>query len=329
MSHRRRRGHPWNTSPENEPDDPYDDYRRWLAARPAPALAPAPPRARRLPRHRASALEECWTTIDGVDVFYREAPAPAVSRTMMHIHGFGLSGRYLLPTAEVLRHDFHTFVPDLPGSGRSGRPRTPLDVPGLADAVARFLDDRQVERATLVGNSMGCPVICEFARLHPDRIDRAVLVSPAGGVHNQPVQRAMLQLARDGVREPPGLMRIAGPDYLRFGVSSTVRLFRALTHYPSLERLLALDIPTLVVIGDRDPLMPGPERLQAVASRTDNHVLAVVIEGAAHAINYSNPRELANVIRLFMADRPIVDDPEAPGVTRTYEIHRGSLPSST
>ena len=282
-------------------------------------------RVRRLPRRPASALAERWTTVDGVDVFYRESPdPPADAPVMMHLHGFGLSGRYLLPTAERLADEFRTYVPDLPGFGRSGKAGAMLDVPDLAHAAARFLDDRGVESATLVGNSMGCPVILEFAYHHRDRIDRAILVSPAGGVYNQPLRRAMGQLARDGGREPPSMVTVATPDYLRFGVPSTVRMFRALTRFPTLDRLLALDIPTLVVLGDRDPLMPGSARIKEVAGQTDNHVLAVVIEGAAHAINFSHPGELAHVIRLFMGDEPIVDDPDSPGHTRVYEIHRGT-----
>ena len=118
---------------------------------------------------------------------------------------------------------------------------------------------------------------------------------------------------------------MAVPDYLRFGVPSTLRLFRALTKYPSLDRLLAMHVPTMAVIGNRDPLMPGPERLKEVAGRTANHAILVIIEGAAHAVNFSHPDELANVIRLFMADQRIVDDPEAPGVARTYQLHRGTL----
>jgi pimeloyl-ACP methyl ester carboxylesterase len=200
-----------------------------------------------------------------------------------------------------------------------------MEIPGLARAAVDFLDDRGVESATLVGNSMGCPVICEFAHRYPHRIDRAVLVSPAGGIHNQPLIRAIQQLTLDGAREPLRMMGVAMPDYLRFGVPSTVRLFRALTRYPSLERLLALSIPTLVVIGSRDPLMLDPSRVKAVAQRTANRVVVVVIDGAAHAINFSYPGELANVIRLFMADKPKVDDPDSPGQVRTYEIHRGSL----
>ena len=82
---------------------------------------------------------------------------------MMHLHGFGLSGRYLLPTAEALAEEFHTLVPDLPGFGRSGNAIEPLTVTELAHAAAAFLDTQGIQKVTLVGNSMGCPVICEFA----------------------------------------------------------------------------------------------------------------------------------------------------------------------
>jgi len=294
-------------------------------------------RVRRTPRHPQSSLAERWTTIDGLDVFFRESPgaapgAPAVPVTpvtpvtpaMMHVHGFGLSGRYLLPTAERLDGDFHILVPDLPGFGRSGRrSRRALTVPDLADAAARFLDDRQVERATLVGNSMGCPVICEFGYRHADRLDRAVLVSPAGGLHNQPLVRAIAQLARDGGREPRRMVGVAAPDYLRFGVASTAMMFDALMRYPTLSRLLALPVPTLAVLGDRDPLMPSLERVHEVVAHIESQVVVVVIEGAAHAINFSHPGELAHVIRQFMADEPITDDPDSPGQAHVVELHRG------
>ena len=64
--------------------------------------------------------------------------------------------------------------------------------------------------------------------------------------------------------------------------------------------------------------------MQEVAAQTDNHVLVVRIENAAHAINFSHPGELSNVIRLFMDDKPIVDDPDSPGQASVYEIHRGT-----
>ena len=268
-------------------------------------------------------LLERWTEIGGLPLFYRESSDSGERPAMVHVSGFGLSGSYLVPTAERLAPTFHILVPDLPGSGRSGRPKPPLGMEGLADALASFLDDRGVETATLVGNSMGCAVICEFAFRHRERIDRAVLVSPAGGIHNQPLHKAMRQLAVDGVREPARLLPVVVPDYLRFGVRSTVDMFRTLTRFPALDRMLALDVPTLVVVGQRDPLMPGSARLVEIAAQTENHVLMVVIDTAAHAINFTHPDELAHAIGLFMADQPIVDDPDAPGVATAYEIHRG------
>jgi pimeloyl-ACP methyl ester carboxylesterase len=284
-------------------------------------------RARRGTRRRfsrpGSRLAERWTTIEDVDVFYRESHHPPDAPVMMHLHGFGLSGRYLLPTAEELADEFHILVPDLPGFGRSGNAIEPLTVPELAHAAAAFLDTQGVEKVSLVGNSMGCPVICEFAYLYPHRLERAILVSPAGGIQNQPMPRAVRQLSHDGLREPVRLLRVAVPDYLRFGVPSTFRMFRALTQYPALDRLLTLDVPTLVVAGTRDPLMPSPARIREVAEQIEHRVVFVAIDGAAHAINFSHPGELANVIRQFMADQPIVDDPNSPGNARAFELYRG------
>jgi pimeloyl-ACP methyl ester carboxylesterase len=276
-------------------------------------------------------LAEHWTTIDGVEVFYRESQSPPDAPVMMHLHGFGLSGNYLLPTARVLADEFHTLVPDLPGFGRSGNAMTALDVPGLADAAVAFLDDRGINTVTLVGNSMGCPVIVDFADRYPERLDRAILVSPAGGIYNQPLRRAVGHLARDGLREPVRLMRVAAPDYLRFGIPSTWRMFRALTQFPSLDRMLGIPVPTLAVLGSRDPLLPPPRRVRELAEQFEgkNRVVVVVIDGAAHAINFSHPGELSNVIRLFMADQPIVDDPNSPGTATAYEIHRGTEAPST
>ncbi|MGW9168727.1 alpha/beta fold hydrolase [Agromyces sp. NPDC055658] len=284
-------------------------------------------RERKTPKRPQSKLAEHWTNVDGLDVFYRESPAPPPgAAVVMHVHGFGLSGHYLLPTAELLADDFHTLVPDLPGFGRSARRSRSegLTLGSLAEAAARFLDDRGIEKATLVGNSMGCPVICEFGHHFPDRLERAILVSPAGGYHNQPLARAMVQLARDGGREPKRMVRVAAPDYLKFGVASTVKMFGALTRYPTLERLLSLPVPILAVIGDRDPLMPDPARVHEVVAHVDTDVIVVVMEGAAHAINFSHPGELAHIIRQFMADEPITDDPDSPGETKVIELHRGA-----
>ena len=114
-----------------------------------------------------------------------------------------------------------------------------------------------VERATFVGNSLGCPLIVEVATTFPDRIERAVLVSPAGGQNNRPLGRAVGQMTVDAFREPPSMVPIAVRDYLHFGLLPSLSLFRAMTRYPTLERLHHLVVPTLVIVGRRDPLVRG------------------------------------------------------------------------
>jgi pimeloyl-ACP methyl ester carboxylesterase len=107
--------------------------------------------------------------------------APDENGAIVHMHGFGISGTYLEPSAALLAARHPTFVPDLPGMGRSLRPEHPLDLPGLARALDAYCDAVGDERATFVGNSLGCPIIVELATTFPDRIDRVVLISPAGG----------------------------------------------------------------------------------------------------------------------------------------------------
>ena len=268
-----------------------------------------------------------WTEdvveVDGRPVFYRTGDAGTAGLPIVHVHGFAISGSYLMPTARRLTGRGPNLVPDLPGYGRSVRPPRTLGIPDLADSLLGFLDALGLARVVLVGNSMGCPVSLQVAHQAPDRVDRLVLAAPAGGVHNQPLPRALGQLAVDAVRESPRMATVAVPDYLGFGPVNALRLFRELTRFPSLERLLAAPVPSLAVLGSRDPLLPGVPRVLELAARTPDHVTLVVILGAAHAVNFSHPGELAHVIGSWLDDRDIVDDTGEPGVPRVVPIRRG------
>lgn len=253
-------------------------------------------------------LEEAWIISDGLPVhFWRsKEPDPTGASTIIHLHGFGISGAYLLPTADLLAADYRTFVPNLPGYGRSVHPEHVKSIPELGASVIDFMDEVGIERATLVGNSMGCIVAIETARAVPDRIERLVLVSPAGGPYNRPIFKGVAQLAVDGLREPPRMATIAVPDYLRFGLLNAGKLFWQMIHYPTVDRFREMANPTLVVLGERDPLV-NEDRISERTMPNDR-IEIVRIDGAAHAINYSHPEKLANLIRQFVEDRPFEDD---------------------
>jgi pimeloyl-ACP methyl ester carboxylesterase len=244
----------------------------------------------------------CRRSVDGTGV------------PIVHLHGFGISGAYLMPTARALAGRWVNVVPDLPGYGRSERRSQVLDITALAEAVVAILDTLDIEKAVLLGNSMGCPVGLEVAHAAPERVHRLVLVSPAGGEHNQPLVRALGQLAKDGLRESPRMLPVAVPDYLRFGPINGLRLFRAMTLYPSLERLVSTPVPTLAVLGGRDPLLPSPSRIREVARLSPEHLSVVLVEKGAHALNFSHPAALAAAIGAWLDDALVEGAPLPKGV---------------
>lgn len=251
-----------------------------------------------------------WVTeelqVGGMPVHCRRSTR-GTGAPLVHVHGFAISGSYLMPTARALARRRVNIVPDLPGYGRSERPDRVLDIPGLAKALLGILDVLGIETAVLVGNSMGCPIGLEVAYEAPERVQRLVLVSPAGGRHNQPLPRAIGQLLLDAGREDPRMVPVALPDYLRFGPVNGLRLFHELTLFPSLERLLHTPVPTLAVLGGRDPLMPSPSRVREVGRSAPSGVTIAVVEQAAHAVNFSHPHELAGLVEAWL------DGAVAPG----------------
>ena len=266
-----------------------------------------------------TSLKETWLDLDGRRMLYRtnaDSPPAADAPVLIHVHGFAISGRYLMPTAWRLAPEYRTYVPDLPGFGRSERPPHPYDISELADALGRFMDAVGVERATLLGNSLGCPIIGEFLDHYPDRAERVIFVSPAGGLYNQPFPKGLSQLIVDTLREPPGMGKYVITDYLAYGPVATFNLVKSMLAYPTTERIAELTLPTLVVLGSRDPFVS--ERWVKRRAKGLPHVTAVTIQGAAHAINYSHPEQLSNVVRSWMADEPIVDDPALPGRVQVF-----------
>ena len=277
-----------------------------LTRRPRAPEAPTPPLVGR------------WTMVGGRRVFSRVGGVGGETSALpiVHVHGFAISGRYLEPTAARLASRYPTYVPDLPGHGYSENPRRPLSIPELAEALAGYLDSVDVPRAVILGNSSGCLVAAEFAHRYPDRTESAVLVSPAGGSHNRPLIRGIIQLARDGLREPPSLARIAVPDYLRFGLGNSILAFRRMTRYPTLQRLSHVPVPFLAVIGSRDPLVSESQMEMILRSPADMDVVRHV--DAAHAINFSHPETLARMVDAYLRSERLTElGEDDPIVART------------
>ena len=116
-----------------------------------------------------------WDEVGDVLIHSRVGGAgPAV----VLVHGYGVSGRYLLPLASVLAARCATYVPDLPGCGRRGRPAPAMGIGDLADTLGDWLDVVGLSSPGFVANSMGCQIVTELAVRRPHRVGPLVLMAP-------------------------------------------------------------------------------------------------------------------------------------------------------
>jgi 4,5:9,10-diseco-3-hydroxy-5,9,17-trioxoandrosta-1(10),2-diene-4-oate hydrolase len=112
---------------------------------------------------------------------YHEAgTGPAL--VLLHGSGPGVSGwSNFRGNFPVFADRFRTVVMDMPGFGKSERPPLDRAYPRVAaDHVLRLIDGLGIEKAHLLGNSMGGYVALEFALAYPDRVDRLIGMGPGG-----------------------------------------------------------------------------------------------------------------------------------------------------
>ena len=116
-------------------------------------------------------------TVYGAKIHYLEAGSgPAV----ILLHGLGGDGSNWAPTIAPLAAKFRVLVPDQIGFGRSDKPLLNYRVGTLVDFLDGFMKQVGVERASLVGNSLGGFAAAAYALAHPEKVDRLVLVDAAG-----------------------------------------------------------------------------------------------------------------------------------------------------
>jgi pimeloyl-ACP methyl ester carboxylesterase len=96
------------------------------------------------------------------------------------LHGLGATKGSFLPTVAALAGSFRTIAPDLPGFGDSFKPLdAPYHPPFFARSVIELMDALGLERAHVVGNSMGGRIALELGLRYPERVGRLVLLAPS------------------------------------------------------------------------------------------------------------------------------------------------------
>lgn len=219
------------------------------------------------------------------------------------LHGLLLSGRSWSPVAKGLAGEVYV-APDLPGLGSSAP--TVLDMAGW---VSGLLASAQ-ERVILVGHSLGCAFAVAYAQAYPERVAGLVLISPAflqpraGWAYRQPwLLSAMLRWGDDaalatrlGQAEPAqvqdSLYLLKRAQVRRASARWLAEVSAPAARQRSQAALSALsEVPTMVIVGDQDPLSVAPPI----------HVRVEQLQGAGHYVQLEQPEQVAALIREFGA----------------------------
>jgi triacylglycerol lipase len=230
------------------------------------------------------------------------------------IHGVGGHKEDWQGVAAALAGDHRVFAIDMLGFGQSSRTGDDLSMPVQAEAVKALLDQNGIDRADLVGNSVGGWVATTFASTYPDRINRLVIIDAAGfkamfegtpPVNFDPNDAAEMQRLIDitinsDVAKTPGLAERAFEAYVASGEKAIAATWgKSLFASRRLEELFPkVTAPTLVLWGADDRLFPSA--LAEVFAGQIAGAEVQLIPNAGHFPQIDNPDATIGAIAGFL-----------------------------
>jgi 2-hydroxy-6-oxonona-2,4-dienedioate hydrolase len=244
-------------------------------------------------------LRSFWTRVNGWAIHGRVSVGP-VSHALpvVLVHGYGVSGSYMIPIARRIAAEFPTFVPDLPGHGRSEKPERTLDIPELAETLRGWMDAVGLGRVAFLANSMGCQIVAELAVRYPERVERIIFVGPTADPEARTVAEHLPRFLRTGLAERLSLPFLLLGDYLRARPRRAVEELDVMFEDHIEDKLPRIEAPSMVLRGERDYI--APQRwVEEVADRLGADRL-ITLPNLGHALNYSAPDELMRFIRPFL-----------------------------
>jgi pimeloyl-ACP methyl ester carboxylesterase len=245
------------------------------------------------------------------------ASGPAEAPPLILLHSFAGTATVWRANVEGLARHFRTYAVDIMGQpGKSLANRRVRHRREFADWLTELLDALGVARAPIVGCSFGGFLALNQASLAPDRVERVVLISPAGtfvglsarfvvAMLTSPLRRRLRRLMGD--KRAPSLadLGLAPPrDALwaaLMGVTMAEKMRPNMINAAVLgdAELRAIRAPTLLLIGDKERLY-DPHATVELAKRRMPGLEAAVIPGADHIAAMAQPDEVNARILAFL-----------------------------
>jgi 3-oxoadipate enol-lactonase len=232
------------------------------------------------------------------------------------IHAFPVDSSQWGPQVMAFRHDLPVLAPDMPGFGGTMEAGEVMTMEAAADYVAYNMRFSEINKAVVVGLSMGGYIALAFAKKYPEMLAGLVLANTRAGADDEAGKERRKALAARLRSEgngfladaPPPLLSSHAPEVMWERVKRVIRSQPAdsiaaaslgMGERPDMTAELAnIKVPTLVITSTDDTLIP-PEATKPMAEMIPGAQLAV-IEGAGHLSNIEGAEEFNRVLREFI-----------------------------
>ncbi len=258
------------------------------------------------------------TEINGINIDYRdEGSGPAV----IFIHAFPLNQHIWDEQVAALKGSYRTITLDLRGFGRSDAPDGPYSMDLMATDVRALMTRIGVERATLVGLSMGGYISLAFYRNYPEQVRAMVLADTRASADNDEGRERRMRSAerveRDGAQAIADdmLPMLLAPATIEKNNALVERVRAMIESNPpkaiaAAQRAMAersdstqltegMSIPVMVIVGSEDSLTKVEES-EVMRDKIRGSRLTI-IEGAGHLSNIERPGEFNDALADFLA----------------------------
>ena len=275
-------------------------------------------------------FEDRYTKVGNVNSRYWSAGEEG--STVILLHGVGCSVEFWERNITALAREHRVFAVDIVGFGRTDKPEVVYTFELMADFVLDFMNAMGIDKASLVGNSMGGAISITVAAQAPERVKKIVLVDPVGlGTGQSPVMRLMAlpvignvltKPSRKGVVRQMQLClydpsqasddfidRVAAIGSLPGNQRSFLSLLRETSNLFGVKkgivadfsaRLKRIKTPILMIWGRQDRILPVADGEAAVERMAD--VTLHVMNRAGHLPQIDKPEEFNATVLDFLRD---------------------------
>jgi pimeloyl-ACP methyl ester carboxylesterase len=232
---------------------------------------------------------------------------------LLLIHGLGYARWGWEPVVEPLARSFDAILFDNRGIGASDAPPGPYTAAEFAADALQVLDEAEVERAHVLGTSLGGMVAQELALAAPERVDRLVLASTTpGGARAFPLPARTIELMTRGASLREFVENALAPDpdpeivdrilVHREATAQPVEAWSAQAAagaaFDAFDRLEGIGAPTLVLHGTEDGVV-DPRNATLLAERIPG-ARVELFEGGGHLFFWEQPDRFVDVVTEFL-----------------------------